>query len=380
MHHDTVAAAARRFPLLGRPRPDCPALPLRMKEITDAANAALRKPAHGMADAAHALNKAALIASDAGLPDLARRICWQHIDAYLRLARPLTVLEARYMLEPVLNLARLQIRAEQGAPALRLMEAMLEAVTSNIALVVGDRTLPTANLVGDRAERRMLRQWVWLQLIGEGTRVLALDGRWDEAAEHARSHNGIGAHLMEGRQAVIIAACLQGDPEYGRRVLTESALTQPWEQQVAACLSLMCATPARPAKPQHLTVLTEQLALPITAPNYASYRARLGLAGAILANATQPELATRLLHHTARQGIDTADGYAARDILGFREPPQGITADQHAALRRIATTAGLGLGELPEEVVRHLTTAADMAVQALAAPAAAAPAGGLGRA
>ncbi|MDG4820212.1 hypothetical protein O7628_32425 [Micromonospora sp. WMMD956] len=380
MHHDTVAAAARRFPLLGRPRPDCPALPLRMKEITDAANAALRKPGHGMADAAHVLNKAALIASDAGLPDLARRICWQHIDAYLRLARPLTVLEARYMLEPVFNLARLQIRAEQGAPALRLMEAMHEAVTRHIDLVVGDRTLPTANLVGDRAERRMLRQWVWLQLIGEGTRVLALDGRWDEAAEHARSHNGIGAHLMEGRQAVIIAACLQGDPEYGRRVLTESALTQPWEQQVAACLSLMCATPARPAKPQHLTVLTERLALPITAPNYASYRARLGLAGAILANATQPELATRLLHHTARQAIDTADGYAAHDILGFREPLQGITADQHAALRRIATTAGLGLGELPEEAVRHLTTAADMAVQALAAPAAAAPAAGLGRA
>ncbi|WP_128763684.1 hypothetical protein [Micromonospora sp. MW-13] len=127
-------------------------------------------------------------------------------------------------------------------------------------------------------------------------------------------------------------------------------------------------------------MLMERLALPIAAPSYASYRALLGLAGAILANATQPELAARLLHHTARQAIDTADGYAARDILGFREPLKGITADQHAALRRIATTAGLGLGELPEEVVRHLTTGAGMAVQALAAPAAAAPAAGLGRA
>ncbi|MFG1802467.1 hypothetical protein ACGFI4_20210 [Micromonospora carbonacea] len=54
----------------------------------------------------------------------------------------------------------------------------------------------------------------------------------------------------------------------------------------------MCATLARPAKSQHFTVLMERLALPIAAPNYASYRARFGLTGAILANATQPELAT----------------------------------------------------------------------------------------
>ncbi|MGW1056986.1 hypothetical protein [Micromonospora rubida] len=365
MHHDTVAAAARRFPLLGRPRPDCPALPLRIKEITDAANSALRKPGHGMADAAHALNKAALIASDAGLPDLARRLCWQHIDAYRRLTRPLTVLEARYMLEPVLNLARLQLRAEQGAPALRLIKAMYEAVSERTDLVVGDHTLPTADLVGDRAERRMLRQWVWLQLIGEGTRVLTLANRWDEAAEHARTHNGIGAHLMEGRQAVIVAACLQGDPEHGHKVLRDSTLTQPWEQQVAACLALLCTVPTRPAKPQQLAMLIDLLTLPIAAPNYASYRARLGLTGAILANATRPELATRLLHCTARQTIDTADGYAAHDLLAFREPLEGITTDQRAALQRIATAAGLGLGELPKGMTHRLTTTADVATQAL---------------
>jgi hypothetical protein len=37
-----------------------------------------------MADAAHALNEAALIACDSGTTDVAERLCWQHIDAYHR--------------------------------------------------------------------------------------------------------------------------------------------------------------------------------------------------------------------------------------------------------------------------------------------------------
>ncbi|WP_230511702.1 hypothetical protein [Salinispora arenicola] len=181
MYHATIAAAVRRFPLLGRPRPDCPPLPLRIQEITDAANTAAQKGEHGMADAAHALNKAALIASDAGMPELARQLCWQHIDTYRRLTRPLTTLEAHYMLEPVLNLARLQIRADQGTPALRLIEAMYQAVTHRTDLTIGKHTLPIANLTGDRDERRKLREWAWLQLVGEGIRILALGHRWRDA-------------------------------------------------------------------------------------------------------------------------------------------------------------------------------------------------------
>ena len=41
----------------------------------------------GMADAAHALNKAALVASDCGMPYLATDLCWQHINAYRRVNR-----------------------------------------------------------------------------------------------------------------------------------------------------------------------------------------------------------------------------------------------------------------------------------------------------
>jgi len=160
-----------RFPLLGRPRPACPALPLRIQEITDAVDTAKQKAEYGLADAAHALNKAALVASDGGMPDLARHLCWRHIGAYRSVQRPLTVLEARYMLEPVVNLARLQIRADQGALALQLLEAMYQAVTRRSNLTVGDRT------------RR---------------------------------------------------------PRRARALLAQSTRTQPWEQEIAACLHVMC--------------------------------------------------------------------------------------------------------------------------------------------
>ena len=66
------------------------------------------------------------------------------LATYRHVGRPLTVFEARYLLEPVLNLARLQIRTDQGNAALRLLESMFQAVTRRSDLVVADQTLPLA--------------------------------------------------------------------------------------------------------------------------------------------------------------------------------------------------------------------------------------------
>ena len=365
MPDPTLAAAVRRFPLLGRPRPTCPALPQRVQEITDAVDTATQKAEHGMADAAHALNKAALVASDCGMPHLARHLCWQHIDAYRRVNRPLTTLEARYMLEPVLNLARLQIRADQGTPALQLLEAMYHAVTQRTDLTVGTIALPTASLLGEQHERRQLREWVWLQIIGEGVRALALADRWTDAAEHARTHNGIGVHLMEGRQAAIIAHCVQGDLSQGRALHAQSTPTQPWEQEIAACLRMMCTEPNDPLMAHHLTTAITRFTARTPMAGYASYRARLGLTIATLASATHPELAKELLGRTAEEAIDSADGYTARDVLRFREPIDGITERQRARLSRLAAQSGLGVGTLPEPTLQRLTAAAHAAVAVL---------------
>lgn len=329
------------------------------------ADTARHEPEHGIAAAAHALNKAALIASDAGMADLAEDLCWQHINVYRHLTRPLTIFEARYMLEPVINLARLQIRAEQGRPALQLLKDLYEAVTQRGNLTVGNQTLPTGNLAGDQAERRKLREWAWLHLLGEGIRTHTLAGRWTDAAEHARAHNGVGAHLMEGRQAVIIAARIQDNLPESRELLAAAAPTQPWERQVAACLHMMCWPEDGAVIARCLTPATPRPAIPSPAANYASYRAKLGLTLAILADDTRPALAAKLLNRVAQHAIHSGDGYAARDVLGFREPQTGITESQQARLRGIAAEAGLGLGNLPHNIVLSITTTASTAAAAL---------------
>lgn len=235
----TTLAAVRRFPLLGRPRPSCPSLPERIQEIANIARTTGEDAADWLAEGAHALNMAALIASDCGQADLAHDLCWQHIDVYRSINRPLSVLQARYMLEPVLNLARLQIRASEGSQALQLLTDMFQAIRSNRDLVIDQRTLPLTDLAGSQQEHHKLHEWVWLHLVGDGIRALTLAGRWNEAVAHARAHRGVDEHLMEGRQATIVAHCMNGELEMARAALAESTADQPWEIQVAACLAVM---------------------------------------------------------------------------------------------------------------------------------------------
>jgi hypothetical protein len=242
---------------------------------------------------------------------------------------------------------------------------MHHAVTKRCDLIVDNIALPTAGLVGEQHDRRQLRQWVWLQLIGEGVRALALADRWTDAAEHARTHNGIGVHLMEGRQAAIIAHCVQGDLSEGQALLAQSTPTQPWEQEIAACLHMMCIEPTDTLMaPQLTTAVTRFTARPPVA-GYASYWARLGLTIATLAIATRPDLATDLLVRIAEEAIDSTDGYAARDVLGFREPIDGITERQRGRLSHLAAESGLGIGTLPDPALQRLTAAADDAVTVL---------------
>jgi hypothetical protein len=246
---------------------------------------------------------------------------------------------------------------------LQLLEDIHLAVTRHANLIVGCETLPTGSLAGDRAERRKLREWTWLQLLSEGIRALALAGRWTDAAEYARAHNGVGTHLLEGRQAVIIAARIQGNLPESRALLTVATLTQPWEQQVAACLRILCTAHDNAALTRCIAAATPRPALPSPASNYASYRARLGLTLALLLGNARPALTAKILHQVAQHAITSGDGYAARDVLGFREPLVGITQDQQTTLRHIAAEAGLG--KLPDSAVHTITTTACTASKAL---------------
>ncbi|WP_197672119.1 hypothetical protein [Alloactinosynnema sp. L-07] len=309
------------------------------------------------------MNKAALIASDCGLPDLARDMCWQHINLYREADRPLTVLQARHMLEPVLNLARLQLRAYDGEQALQLLTDMFQAVRSKTDLVVDERTLPLAELVGTRAEHHKLHEWVWLHLIGDGIRALTLAGRWDDAVSHASAHRGIGLHLMEGRQATIVAHYINGDVTGAQAALAESTPQQPWELQVASCLKVLCTESDSRSTHQDAVAMIAHFVEHQPMAGYAVFRAQFGLTVTTLADAVDPETAGRLLAQVTDEVIESGDGYAAREVLRSSNTP--ATGKQLAALVDLVTTSGLGTGTLPEPVQRSLLDSTETAAQVL---------------
>jgi hypothetical protein len=137
---DPTGPTARRFPLLARPRPACTPLNQRVAELTDRAHAADRDDDTAAASAVH--NLAALLASDCGLPDLARRWCHRHAEVYLR-ARPLGAQATRGALEPLVNLARLHIR--DGQRAFDLLEALFTAVTGRTDTIDDLRAVTSGN-------------------------------------------------------------------------------------------------------------------------------------------------------------------------------------------------------------------------------------------
>jgi hypothetical protein len=367
LNSSTLAAVVRRFPLLGRPRPTCPSLPERIQEIADIAHAAGHSDAERLTEGAHAMNKAALIASDCGLPDLASDLCRQHIDLYRAAERPLTVLQARHMLEPALNLARLQLRARDGDQALGLLTQMFQAVRSGTDLVIGQHTLPLTDLTGSRAEHHKLHEWVWLHLLGDGIRALALAGRWAEAVTHAQGHRGIGLHLMEGRQAMIIAHCVNGDLTQARAALADATPQQPWELQVASCLKVMCASPDDTSKRRDVTAMITRFGEHQPMPGYACFRAQLGLSVTALAETIDTEAASRVLAQVADEVIESRDGYASREILRYHDTQAPMTDRQHAALTDLLAASGLGTGTMPEPLRRSLLDSTRVAAQELRA-------------
>jgi hypothetical protein len=365
MDESTLMAASRRFPLLSRPRPACLELSERVQEIAQIARSTRADGTDVLMEATHALNKAALLISDAGLTVFARDLCWQQINIFRDAGPALSVNEVGYMLAPVLNLVRLSIRSGSGNEAVDLLELMLQAIKERSDLDIDGRTLPIEKMIGTREEHRKLYEWAWKACIADGVRALVVQARWDEAVHHAERHRGIGLHLMEGRQAAIVAACLSGRADAATRLFEESTLTEQWEWQIATCLDAMCAYAA--GRPVAIAVLTmvEAFQDQKPVPGYAPYHARLGLSVATLAAGLYPEAANRALVRAAEEALKSGDGYAAREIARFKNTTLRLDEQHHQALADVAVTSGLGAGLLPEPLLDSLLVSVDLAEAAL---------------
>ncbi|MGW5215979.1 hypothetical protein ACWEQO_33445 [Streptomyces sp. NPDC004051] len=352
-----VGQIARRFPLVARPRPACPPLADRVREISDLARSAEHDGT--VTSATVALNKAALIASDCGMPDLARALCWRHTEVFLRV-QPLSAQEARYALEPLVNLARLRIRDGDGRGAYHLLNSLNRAVRSKTEAVIDGRTLSFQHLTQSAADHQTVCQWLWTVLLGDGTRALVAAGQWDRARAHSEQHRGVGQRLFDGRQVEVLVRCLGGHPGEALEFLNKSTLVEVWEHAVAACLAALCLTAAGEDPLGSVENMVKHYLTLDTDPELAVFRTRVGLTVLDLSPHSRQADAS---HRLTREATASGDGYVARDVLAHPICCKEISSDEHRALSVAVASAGLGKGYMPAPLERALRDATSVSTK-----------------
>ncbi|MCF2531155.1 hypothetical protein [Yinghuangia soli] len=351
---------ARWFPLVARPRPTCPPLTTRIDEVCELARSAATAGGDALARAAATHNKAALIASDCGMPELARSLCWRQAEIFLR-AQPLGAQQARCALEPLVNLARLRIRNGDGDDAYQLLDALARAVRARTAATIDSRRLSFHDLTATDQDHQTLCRWLWTVLLADGTRALAAAGRWHDAATHAAIFKGVGARLLDGRQVTILALAYDKQLDLAAALLEQSAITEPWEHAVQGLLHIFCQRMAggttQPNAQRMLyaahTLLQEH------APATAVFRTRVALTALALSDAIDGPLTNQV-----RDALITAasnDAYTARDVLGHPHLHTALTADQRLNLATVCQAAGFDTRAIAVPFHNRLIAAVELA-------------------
>ena len=350
--------AARRFPLAPRPKPPCRPLTERLArvarlagQVADDADAPLR--------AAGACNLAALIASDCAMPDLARVLCWAQFDAY-QAARPAPCGEttAKLILQPLVNLARLRIRAGEADAGRQILQSLYDAARSSSGQAVIDGRAVSLPALTTPA-REALTQWLWAVLLTDSLRALCKEGRWTDALRQAQQHDGIGQRLLDGRQVAVLAHASAGEQEEAEKILRETSAPEPWEHVVNLCLRALTGEGgAEPA-----TTMTGAY-LAFSDPGHPWFTACLGLTVAELAVPGSGRHAA--IGKAASIATESRDAYIAAEIL---KSPVAETATRGTLTDLNSMVFQSGLGQpLTAVQEQHLTAAASAAALLAARP------------
>jgi hypothetical protein len=355
-----LARIAQRFPLVARPRPGCQQIRTRITEVEHLAGAAA-SGGGPLSQAAEAHNKAALIASDCGLPGVARQLCWRQYAVY-QTAAPLPAEAAQLALQPIVNLARLLIRDGDGDAAYRLLDSLSQAARNRSSAVLDGHPIAVSELTTSADDHRALCRWLWTVVLADGIRALAAAGRWDQALAHAQQHRGIGSRLLDGRQIAIIAHCLVGDATTALETIRQSTPCTPWEKPVAAALTVLSLKSAGRRAVGAAAIMAEDYLGLGPAPGLQAFHTRLGLTVLDLADDIPSNVPAHLIHNA----IASADGYAARDILAHDIAQQHLTEADQQTLSATVASAGLGSGTIPTHLLHRLLSAAHTSEATLA--------------
>lgn len=346
------------FPLLPRTRPPSQALHLRIDEIRGlACSASQGLDEIRISSAAEALNKAALIASDCDLVDLARQLCWRQFDIF-QAATPLTAKTAKLALQPIINLGRLATRSGDGARAYRIFENAYDAVRTRAATQIDGRDIDFRRFVNQTEERQELRKFLWTILLADGTRALTKADRWGDALRHIEQHKGVGKRMLDGRQVAILARCATGDYHAAIDMLDHSWTSEPWEQAIATCLRTLCLRIGnQPAGPSAAAMVRTYLRLE-PSREHLVFRTRLGLCVIDLATEAHRAGTSEVIAKVIREAVAGADAYSAADVLSHELCRSSLAQATEDALAAIIESSGLRRGTMPAHLLDNLMTSA----------------------
>jgi hypothetical protein len=338
-------ALARRFPLIARPRPAC--LPQRVRTLAELADSAAKAGDPSMASTVY--SQAALIASDTGVPDMARTLCDQHAADYLD-AAPLPGKAAIRALEPIVTFARLAIRAGQYDDGRRTLLQLFDAVSTNTPTTLFEDVAVPSGLTSTARDRQEVRAWLWRVLLADGTRALTIAGRWTEALAHVEAHQRVGQRMLDGRQVAVLAALTVGDTVRANSLLADTKPGEPWEVAVTDCLSIVChRTAGLPWQHVLQNLVTEHLGT-LDGDDLTVFNTRLGLATLDLFTLPEGPETRLVVEELHRRAIKTSDGYAAREILAHPLCAALATDREAQECRTLLTSCALGAGTIPDQL------------------------------
>lgn len=352
------------FPLVPRSRPACRPLQDRIGELRSLlTQPSSDDPHRRLVRAAEVCNKAALIASDCGLPDLARTLCWRQHDAFVQ-ARTLPATAVKLALQPLLNLPRQMIREGKGQQAHVLLARLYQASREQTDTEINGRPVNLRHLTRTPHDHKTTCTLIWTALLADGTRALALAGRWREAAEQASAQHGIGTRLIDGRQALILALIQEEQRDRAIALVNESAVTEPWEAALQVLLHALC----RPTAEEHEQVISAMLSTALTQaqlpdPSLTVFHTRLGITALDLADSHNSPQRQHL--HTSLIASAFNDAHAARTVLTHPPLRTAMTAPQRRDLHTLVDAAGLSGGPFSDALLDDLDSAASTAEQHL---------------
>lgn len=353
---DPKGAVAGRFPLVARPRPACIPLPDRVDDLCRRAGAAAHH--NDAAGAVSVFNLAALLASDCGLPDLARQ--WSIRLAHMMLLRsPHDFRGASHSVEPIVNLARLRTRAGDGFGAWSILEKLYRSVALRSDASIDGIEVPASRLADTDESHRELCEWLWAVLLSSGARALAVAGRWEDAHRRLDRHRGIGDRLLDGRQIAVIANATAGRRDVALALLRETASGEPWEGAVAACLTLLCQPHGLANVGEKEAAVALCRALDTTGAGLVVFHTRLGLSLVDALGGADHPLTEPILADLASRA--STDGYAARDLLAHSDCRRMLTRQYVVRLATLVDACGLDIGSMPDPLLTRLSGALDTA-------------------